>query len=251
MPKQIRTALIDFPNEAAEQDRAMKRNIAQAFFGHGRPEASNGAPSDEASSTQVVDDAPLATRTTAMVRRDAADNGAESTLPDIAHESEDTPPWDADEHFEEAIESDDDHEWQTHSDVCWTSDGYLPGESPFDPPNSYPSGFGRKAPPRITDQQKVAIDMILCGKKLKVIAEKLGIHPGTLWRWRRHDLDFRRSLTLASQRGLMHSIEQLRQLVPKAVDIVHSHIDDENFQAAIHVLRLVHRHLETYEHIAS
>jgi hypothetical protein len=93
--------------------------------------------------------------------------------------------------------------------------------------------------------------MILCGKKLKAIAEKLGIHPGTLWRWRRHDLDFRRSLALASQKGLMHSIEQLRQLVPKAVDIVHSNIDQENFQAAIHVLRLVHRHLDTYEHLAS
>jgi hypothetical protein len=49
----------------------------------------------------------------------------------------------------------------------------------------------------------------------------------------------------------MHSIEQLRQLVPKAVEIVHSEVENENFPAAIAVLRLVHRHLETYENLAS
>ena len=72
-----------------------------------------------------------------------------------------------------------------------------------------------------------------------------------LWRWHRHDLDFRSTLALTGQKALMHSIEQLRQLVPKAVEIVHSEMDNENFPAAIAVLRLVHRHLETYEHLAS
>jgi transposase-like protein len=93
--------------------------------------------------------------------------------------------------------------------------------------------------------------MILRGKKLKDVAEDLGIHPGTLWRWRRHDLEFRRTLALASQRALMFSIEQLRQLVPKAVDIVHSQVESGDFPAAIQLLRLVHRHLETYERLAS
>jgi transposase-like protein len=173
-------------------------------------------------------------------------------LPDIAHESDDDLPWDDDEDFEDDFDSDDDHEWQTHSDIALACNGYSPRDLRFNQSDSFPSGIERTSPPpQLTDQQKVAIDMILCGKKLKTIARKLGIHPGTLWRWRRYDLDFRRALTAASQKGLMHSIEQLRQLVPKAVDIVHSNIDQENFQAAIHVLRLVHRHLDTYEHLAS
>jgi transposase-like protein len=168
-------------------------------------------------------------------------------LPDIAQGPAETPA----SRFPDDAQSRGDDAWQTYSDVSFTSEGYLPGESPFDPPNSYPSEFGRAAPPQLTDQQKAAIDMILCGKKLKTIAGKLGIHPSTLWRWRRHDLDFRRTLALASQKALMHSIEQLRQLVPKAVEIVHSEMENENFPAAIAVLRLVHRHLETYEHLAS
>jgi hypothetical protein len=248
MPKQIRTALDPFSNGAAKDDGAMSRNIAQSFFGDDPPEASNGAPPAGAGLPQVIDDASLATRRSALVRGADGPSGDPWTLRGIARGPAKTlpsaGPLDA--------ASCDDDAWQVYSDVCYSSEGYLPGESPFDPPNHFPNGTCEPwRPPQITDQQKVAIDMILRGKKLKDVAENLGIHPGTLWRWRRHDLEFRRTLALASQRALMFSIEQLRQLVPKAVDIVHSQVESGDFPAAIQLLRLVHRHLETYERLAS
>jgi transposase-like protein len=247
MPKQVRTPLIPSANGAAETHAAISRTIVQSFFEPDQPGPSNGPPTAGAGSAQVVDDARLTTRGTSLVRADAAAGGAPTALPDIAKGSREALP-----SLGPDAQSRDDDAWQTYSDVSFMSEGYLPGESPFDPPNSYPSGIGQAAtPPQLTDPQKAAIDMILCGKKLKTIAEKLGIHPSTLWRWRRHDLDFRSTLALASQKALMHSIEQLRKLVPKAVEIVHSEMEHENFHAAIQVLRLVHRHLETYENLAS
>lgn len=58
---------------------------------------------------------------------------------------------------------------------------------------------------RLTEQQKTAIDLILSGKKFEAIAAQLGIHRGTLWRWRRTDMDFRHALAMARDNAMEHA----------------------------------------------
>jgi transposase-like protein len=112
-------------------------------------------------------------------------------------------------------------------------------KTPWDPKPICDSEIQPWKPPRVTEQQKTAIDLILCGKKLEKVAQQLGIHRGTLWRWRRHNLDFRAELSIARAKAFQHAIEQLRELVPKAVDVVHSQIESGDHRAAFQLLRFV------------
>ena len=137
MPKQVRTSVIHSASGAAERGGAISRTIVESFFEPGQPDPSSGPPAAGAGSAQVVDDAPLTARGTSLVRARAAVNGAAKALPDIAQGPAETIP----SRGPDDAPSRDDDAWQTYSDVSFTSEGYLPGESPFDPTNCCPSGF--------------------------------------------------------------------------------------------------------------
>lgn len=93
-------------------------------------------------------------------------------------------------------------------------------------------------PKQLSEQQKTAIELLLAGMTDAQIAEELDVHRSTLWRWRTRDETFRRVLAAARQRAFRDAAGRLRELVPKAMEVLHSQLDADNYQAAIRVLRL-------------
>lgn len=94
-------------------------------------------------------------------------------------------------------------------------------------------------PHELSEKQLTAIELLLTGKTDLEIAEQLDIHRTTLWRWRRRDENFRRVLAAARERAFRDAGGRLRELVHKALDVLQSKLtDDDNYQAAVSVLRL-------------
>ena len=81
-----------------------------------------------------------------------------------------------------------------------------------------------KSESSLDGKQEKALAMILQGEKDMVIAERLGIHRTTIYRWRKNDADFREALderqTLmqeAARNGLMQLTDAALEAVKEAL----------------------------------
>jgi transposase-like protein len=93
-------------------------------------------------------------------------------------------------------------------------------------------------PRELTSQQQKAIELLLSGERESKVAEELGIHRSTLWRWRQRDEDFRRTFDLARERAFRGATDRLRELVPRSLDILEEELERGSYQAAARLLRL-------------
>lgn len=90
----------------------------------------------------------------------------------------------------------------------------------------------------LPENQQKAIGLLISGKAYTHIAKRLGIDRSTLWRWRNRDNDFRRALEAAREEAYRDADNRLRELVPRAIEILESHLDNDDYQTAVRVLRL-------------
>jgi hypothetical protein len=93
-------------------------------------------------------------------------------------------------------------------------------------------------PKELPEKQKRAIELLLAGKTYTHIADALGIDRATLWRWRNKDADFRRGLEQAREDAYRDAGARLRELVPRALQVLEFRLAKDDYQAAVRVLRL-------------
>jgi transposase-like protein len=93
-------------------------------------------------------------------------------------------------------------------------------------------------PQDLSETQQKAIELLLAGKSYTQIAEQLGIDRSTLWRWRNGDGGFRRALETARETAFRDADSRLRELVPRALQVLEDRLADSDYQAAIRVLNL-------------
>jgi hypothetical protein len=70
----------------------------------------------------------------------------------------------------------------------------------------------------LTPQQERAIDLLASGSRESDVARTLRVNRSTVWRWRRDDLRFQAELNRRRHEAWGASVEQLRALVPSALD---------------------------------
>ncbi|WP_304459407.1 phBC6A51 family helix-turn-helix protein [Alicyclobacillus sendaiensis] len=93
-------------------------------------------------------------------------------------------------------------------------------------------------------EQENAIDLLLCGKSDREVAEKVGVARQTVWEWRNRNPEFIAALNARRQEVWGSHVERLRQLVAKAIDVLEENLDGKagaklQQDAAVHILRTV------------
>ncbi len=84
----------------------------------------------------------------------------------------------------------------------------------------------------LTPQQDQAIELLLAGTSPSSVAEDLGIHRTTLWRWLHEVPEFAAELNYHRRELWSASIEHLRSLVPAALDVLESELSGPRRLAA-------------------
>jgi len=88
-------------------------------------------------------------------------------------------------------------------------------------------------------KQEKALDMILQGEKDVVIAERLGIHRTTIYRWRKHDAEFMDALD--ERQTLMQEAARngLMELTDAALEAVKEALKDKDNRVRLQAARMV------------
>jgi len=93
----------------------------------------------------------------------------------------------------------------------------------------------------LAERQEEALRLLLCGRSVAHIAQKLEIHRQTLWRWRRDPL-FAREFRRRAEAIWDDSARRLRGMLHPALDIIEGHLRDRyervRFRAAQTILNL-------------
>jgi hypothetical protein len=122
------------------------------------------------------------------------------------------------------------------------SDPSKPAPAPAASENFRKLPIGENDLNELTDLQRAALKMLLSGHRLIHIAKSLGITPRTLYTWRNHDVAFMAELTRGRESIWNESVDQVRALLPRAVEVMQQHLDDRydraRFRAASTLLRL-------------
>ncbi len=96
---------------------------------------------------------------------------------------------------------------------------------------------------QLTVQQQNAIDLLIQGQSDREVAEAVGVARQTVTTWRNSNADFVAELNRRRQEVWGGQVEQLRQLVAKAVQVLAEDLEDDDKalrqRAAIHILRAV------------
>jgi transposase-like protein len=91
----------------------------------------------------------------------------------------------------------------------------------------------------LNDQQKVAIVMLLMGKRLSAIAKKIEVDPKTLYRWRQQE-SFRVELERRRAELWSDAADRMRAMVHPALDVLEAELsaryDRSRYRAANAVL---------------
>jgi len=93
-------------------------------------------------------------------------------------------------------------------------------------------------------EQENAIELLLCGKSDREVAEAVGVTRQTVWEWRNRNPEFIAALNARRQEVWGSHVERLRQLVTKAIDVLEENLDGKagaklQQEAAVHILRAV------------
>jgi DNA-binding CsgD family transcriptional regulator len=92
----------------------------------------------------------------------------------------------------------------------------------------------------LTDQQLIAIELILAGRRQSDVAEQLGISRQTLWRWRSEPA-FINELARCREERVTGMRERVTHLADLAFDVVEDQLAEGNPQMAIDYLRVLTR----------
>jgi len=97
----------------------------------------------------------------------------------------------------------------------------------------------------LSPRQTLAIGCLSMGLSDDATAERVGVHRLTVSRWRLHDEAFRRAFADRMTEIWADSADQLRAMIPKALDALHRALEcgDERtrVRAALGLLRIVGR----------
>ena len=94
--------------------------------------------------------------------------------------------------------------------------------------------------PELSIEQLNAIDLLLTGKIDRDVAEAVGVSRQTVCGWRLHDPYFRAELNKRRKEVWGASVDKLRSLLPKALEVLERELDDgpNSYRAALKVLEL-------------
>ena len=94
----------------------------------------------------------------------------------------------------------------------------------------------------LTDRQLAALALLATGKSVQNVADELGVHRQTLWRWRAHDERFRAELHRRQREMWEESMTRLQAMVLPSIEVIDSYLnnryDMHRFRAATTVLRM-------------
>lgn len=84
-----------------------------------------------------------------------------------------------------------------------------------------------------------AVELLILGKADREVAEQVGVTRQTVSGWRLHDPFFQAELNRQRSQLFGAAIDRLRNLVPKALDVIERELEGPNgYKAAFEVLRL-------------
>jgi hypothetical protein len=87
-------------------------------------------------------------------------------------------------------------------------------------------------------RQLRAVDLVAGGGSDRDVAEVLGCDASTVWRWRTGNPAFGAALNARRHELWEHSLDRVRALVPRALDVVEQAIDAGDSRAAMALLKL-------------
>ena len=94
----------------------------------------------------------------------------------------------------------------------------------------------------LTDRQLAALALLATGKSVQMVADELGVHRQTLWRWRAHNARFRAELRRRQREMWEESMTRLQGMLHPSIDVIDSFLnaryDMHRFRAATTVLRM-------------
>ncbi|MGB7159582.1 MAG: hypothetical protein WBD40_16060 [Tepidisphaeraceae bacterium] len=84
----------------------------------------------------------------------------------------------------------------------------------------------------LSDKQRMAIELLLAGKNLATVAERVEVSPRTLYAWRQDEL-FRAALDRRRHELWNGAAERLRALVHPSIDVLEQQLGDEYDRARV------------------
>ena len=102
----------------------------------------------------------------------------------------------------------------------------------------------------VTDQQEMAIDMLVMGRRLTDVAEAVDISREQLWRWRNHDAGFMARLEEVQVEVHAARMSRFWALNDKAHDVLEESLEEGDPKAAMDILKLGARGLTDVTYIS-
>ncbi|MBE2973394.1 hypothetical protein [Priestia megaterium] len=91
----------------------------------------------------------------------------------------------------------------------------------------------------LTIHQLNAIDLLVCGKTDKEVADLVSVNRVTVTKWRNYDIYFQAELNKRRKEVWNASIDKIRTLVPKAIESLEREIEAENsWKVALEILKI-------------
>ena len=93
---------------------------------------------------------------------------------------------------------------------------------------------------KLSIDQQNAIDLLVQGKTDQETADEAGVHRVTVTKWRNYHPAFQAALNQRRKDLWAESVDQLRGLLPKALQVLANKLDDDkaSVQAALAILKL-------------
>jgi transposase-like protein len=101
----------------------------------------------------------------------------------------------------------------------------------------------------LTDRQRLAIELLLVGKSLTTIAERVQVSPRTLFNWRRDEM-FRVELERRRREVWDDAADRLRALIHPAIDVLEAEVHDEYDRSRVRAAGMILRFSDLRKHVA-
>ena len=99
-----------------------------------------------------------------------------------------------------------------------------------------------QVPAGLSVAQFHAIELLLRGTSVQLIAKTCGVNRRTIHRWRTEDPTFRAELERAREEVWADSIERMRILVSRSLDVLDEQLDDDYDRARVRAAGMVLNH---------
>ncbi len=96
----------------------------------------------------------------------------------------------------------------------------------------------RNEPQQLDPRRLRAVDLLAVGKRAAEVADELAVNRTTVWRWR-DEPAFQQELARRREELWTWSIDRMRGLLPRALDVVAEALDDGDGRTAMQLLKLL------------